>query len=306
MASRSALHAQTTRSRLWRDACSFLAQMGLVAGVDLSDELFHVLHGPNDVPVALANATQIMRLESTLGVWLEPALQTALLRMNQSIPQLVPLFNDIYSLGYVLFTFCFALWAYWYRRPLFAFLRTVFLLTTALTVVVSEIVPLAPPRLAMGLRYQGRPFHFVDTVFGQGACAQLSFNQYAAMPSLHVAWALLVGLALVWLASPPVVRVLGALFPLIMLLTVIVTGNHYLLDGVGSLAVVDVAVRLAVAFEHRHAPDASLARPSGGCTGRTFSAARCQRHPLRRPRSAAEPVPCRCTGRVRPCSCVHG
>ena len=255
--------AAARRAR-WIDLCVFLGTLGLVAGIELSDEVFHALNGQNDWHRALANALQLMRLENTLGIWVEPGMQTAILRpthflgLTLGAPQFVPLFNAIYGLGHVGVTFCFALWIFRCCRPVFAFLRGVFVLATALSVAVSEIVPLAPPRLAIGLQYQGRPFHFLDTVFEHGG-VQVAFNEYSAMPSLHLVWALLVGVGMVWLARSLVARVLGGLYPLLILTAVIVTGNHYLLDGAGSLAVVCVATMLAVPIERWHAKDGTFA-----------------------------------------------
>jgi PAP2 superfamily protein len=65
------------------------------------------------------------------------------------------------------------------------------------------------------------------------------------MPSLHIAWAVLVGFALWRLARPLAVRLCGLFYPLIVLIVLIVTGNHYLVDAVAALAVVGVAVLVA-------------------------------------------------------------
>jgi hypothetical protein len=105
--------------------------------------------------------------------------------------------------------------------------------------------PLAPPRLASGLLYDGRPYHFADLVFGAGGGVKLSFDELAAMPSLHVCWALLVGGTLALIARPLAVRLLGAIYPIVMTLAVIVTGNHYLADALVAALVVLVALLLA-------------------------------------------------------------
>lgn len=61
------------------------------------------------------------------------------------------------------------------------------------------------------------------------------------MPSIHVAWALIVGVTLALLLKPLGARLLAALYPLVMLVTVVVTGNHYLMDAIGSVAIVSFA-----------------------------------------------------------------
>jgi membrane-associated phospholipid phosphatase len=169
----------------------------------------------------------------------------------------------------VLFTVALAFWVYFFRRPLFSFVRNVFLFTTLIAVALYEAFPLAPPRLARDLWYQGHPFHFLDAVFGHGG-VQLDFNEYAAMPSLHVAWALIVGCTLWWAARPAIVRVLGLIYPFIMLTTVIVTGNHYLSDALGALVVVCAAALIALLL-------AARGRQSPAETARRLYALRHQR-----------------------------
>jgi hypothetical protein len=247
-----------TRRISWRQPVSFLVQIGLVVGVEAADDVFHAFYRQNDATVALAHATQIAHLESTLGLWVEPAVQTTflhpihLLGLMFGAGQFMAFFNMIYSLGHVFVTLGFALWLFLRHRPCFAYLRNVFVLTGVLAIVVKESFPLAPPRLATGLQYHGQPFHFTDAVFGQGGGIQVGFNQYAAMPSIHVAWALLVGLGVAWLARWWLVRLLGVLYPLLMLTAVVVTGNHYLLDAGGALVVVSIALLLALAIEQRN------------------------------------------------------
>jgi membrane-associated phospholipid phosphatase len=241
-----------------------LSQIGLVAGIELGDDLLHAQAPQANAAAGLADALRVASFEQRHGFWIEPGLQRffagnhQLLGLRLGWAQVHPLVNALYGPGHVLFTLAFALWVYAFRRPLFSFVRDVFLLTTMLAVCLYEAFPLAPPRLAQGLHYQGRPYHFLDAVFGGGG-VKLSFNEYAAMPSLHVAWALIVGLVLAWAARPRVVRLLGAVYPLVMLTTVVVTGNHYLLDGIGALLVVTLSSVLAMLIAWRRTRAASLA-----------------------------------------------
>jgi membrane-associated phospholipid phosphatase len=240
-----------------------LSQIGLVAGIELGDDLLHALAPQATAAAGLANALRVASFEQQHGFWIEPGLQRfcaeshQLLGLRLGWAQVRPLVDALYGQGHVLFTLGFVLWIYFRRRPLFSFLRDSFLLTTLLAVLVYEACPLAPPRLAQGLLYQGRPYHFLDAVFSGGA-VKLSCNEYAAMPSLHVAWALIVGLGLAWAARPWALRLLGPIYPPLMLATVIVTGNHYLLDGLGALAVVCLATVLAVLVAWRRTRAASL------------------------------------------------
>jgi membrane-associated phospholipid phosphatase len=74
-------------------------------------------------------------------------------------------------------------------------------------------------------------------------------NNYAAMPSLHVGWNLLLGIAIATTARGLLVRAAGALMPVLMSVTVVVTGNHFFLDIVAGFAVAIVGLALALQVE---------------------------------------------------------
>ena len=242
-----------TLARAWeawptgRELGAFGLQVAAVAGVDLADEAVRGLLVPQNPALAQANAMRVMDFERAHDLWLEPWLQRGLEQTHHlaglSIGwgQVVTAVNAIYGLGHLCITLTFALWLYWFRRDLFPFVRNLFLLTNLLAVALYNLFPLAPPRLATGLRYLGRPFHFADTVFGGGGGVKLSFDEFAAMPSLHVAWALIVGLTVAYIARAPLARLLGLLYPLLMGTAVVVSGNHYIADGLGALAVLSVS-----------------------------------------------------------------
>lgn len=244
----------------------FSIQVILIVSLDVVDELTHGLFSRSDVGVAEAHALHVMEFESLHGFWVEPAIQSFfehthhLWGLTFGSAQADAVFNALYGLGHVFITLLWAIWVFRQRRALFPFLRNVFLFTNVLALVVYRLYPLAPPRLALGLRYDGHPYHFVDTVFGVGKGIKLSFDQFAAMPSLHVGWALIVGLSIAWAARPLIVRLLGLIYPLIMLTTVIVTGNHYISDGLGAVIVVCIATVLALLILCWRARDGSVSR----------------------------------------------
>jgi hypothetical protein len=241
-----------------RDWLYVAGQLGLVAGIELSDDWAHALAPQANAASGLANAVRVMDFERAHDLWIEPGLQRFFASTHHVFGQTIgwnevrPVFDAMYGQGHVLFTVAFAFWLYFFRRPLFAFVRNIFLITTLMAVVLYEAFPLAPPRLAQDLWYDGHPFHFLDAVFGNGGL-QLDFNEYAAMPSVHVAWALIVGLSVWWTARPTIVRAVGLIYPFAMLTTVIVTGNHYLSDALGAMVVVSLAFLFAVALGmHRY------------------------------------------------------
>jgi hypothetical protein len=187
---------RTTR----RDWLYLSGQIALVTGIELSDDVAHALLPITNAVAGLAHAQRVMDFERAHGFWLEPGIQHffasthILLGHVVGWAQVKPIVDMLYGEGHVFFTLAFAIWVFLRRRALFPLIRNVFVLTNLMAVALYEIFPLAPPRLATDLSYQGRPFHFIDAVFGGGGGIKLGFNDYAAMPSVHVAWALIVGL----------------------------------------------------------------------------------------------------------------
>jgi hypothetical protein len=104
------------------------------------------------------------------------------------------------------------------------------------------LFPAAPPRLVEGLG-------IADTVglttHDTGSFLGIRFNPYAAMPSLHVGWSLLVTLAVLSLLRRPALRIAAALHPVLMALAVTATGNHLFLDMAVGGAIALAAISLA-------------------------------------------------------------
>ncbi|MEW2547213.1 phosphatase PAP2 family protein [Streptomyces sp. NPDC047002] len=153
------------------------------------------------------------------------------------------------SLHYVV-TPAVLLWLYRRRPAHYRRARTWLMLSTMLGLIGFTLVPTAPPRLL------GTGYGFVDTMahyssygwWGGQASAPRGLggitNQYAAMPSLHVGWALWCGAVLWRHAKTPAVRWLGAAYPVVITLVVVGTANHYLLDAVAGVFVMAVGALL--------------------------------------------------------------
>ena len=150
--------------------------------------------------------------------------------------------SDYYDNAHFIVTFSVLGWLWWRRADLYRPLRNSLVLVNVLGFIVFWRFPVAPPRMLDG---------FIDVVasthaFGSWHTGMLASqaNQVAAMPSLHMAWAGWCTLAL-WRASErPIVRVLAVAYPCLTGLAVLATGNHFLLDIVGGLAVLAISVLL--------------------------------------------------------------
>jgi RNA polymerase-binding transcription factor DksA len=150
-----------------------------------------------------------------------------------------------------------AIWIWRTHPSHFPLVRNIAMVSVLLGVVGYELYPLAPPRLTTGVVYHGHAFHFQNTAVQVVGSVKLNgvpvgYNAYSAMPSLHIATALIVAGCLLLLSRSLLLRVLAALYPFLMLFTVIVSANHYLLDAVGGALTVALATVLVLVLEPGH------------------------------------------------------
>ena len=196
------------------------------------------------VGTAHRNAARLVRLEAGLGLSWERPLQEVAAASDLA----VTLANWVYIWGHwplIVATLCWLA----LRHPR-SYLRTrnAMLLSGAVGLVIFGAFPVSPPRLFdAGL---------VDTVTEFSRSYRVLqppafVNQYAAMPSLHVGWDALIGIAIAGQARRRWVRVLGALLPVAMTAAVILTANHYVLDVVAGLALTFACYALVVRRQAR-------------------------------------------------------
>lgn len=258
----SAIARALPRGNAWSEAMAFAVQMLIAVSVELGDDLGRGLLSQHGTLQGIQNAHRIVSFEAAHGFWVEPAWQSFfekthhLLVFTLTWPEVVRFMNGVYILGHVFVTIGVALWVYMYRRPAFGILRNTLILSNAIALVVYESFPVAPPRMTPNLTFNHHPFHFVDTINGIISAGRSvigvqasGYNEFSAMPSVHMIWAILAGLSIVILARPLWVKVLGALYPVLMLVSVVVTANHYLLDAVGGVVVLTVAAIIAFSFD---------------------------------------------------------
>jgi len=199
------------------------------------------------VELAFSNADALIGIERSLGIFWEARAQ-ALIIGNDF---LVDFFNWIYIWGHLPVVGALAIWVYFFRRPIFARYRNAFIISGIIGLFFFILVPMAPPRFITG---EG----FVDTItlndkVYHALQAPGFVNQYAAMPSLHLGWNLLVGVAVFETAKAWFWRAFGLFMPLPMLAGIIFTGNHYFLDAVAGVAVAVTALWLATQLNRRFA-----------------------------------------------------
>lgn len=216
----------------------------VVLGVFVYFRVRHLTEGSR--ATAVDHAHDLLALERRWGIAVEDDLQ----RLVAPSEPLRTLANWVYIWGHWPVIVGVMVWLAWRHRREFLRLRDGMLLSGAVGMVVFATYPLAPPRLADG--------HMIDTVTEHSRAYRvlqppMFTDQYAAMPSLHAGWDLLVGIAVFTAASTTILRIVGVAMPALMMLAVVATANHYVLDVVAGVALVLVAHAGALLLERRRA-----------------------------------------------------
>jgi hypothetical protein len=187
---------------------------------------------------AARNAERIVGLERTLGIHVEPRLQALLLPRRR----LIAVLNVAYVTLNVGLTVGWLIRLFRRRDPEFHRLRRAAVLATLGAQPVFLFFPVAPPR-TLG--------HFVDTIeevsgidLDRGLVAQL-YDPIAAMPSIHVAYAVVTAAGIAETSGSALARALAPGYPPVVAAVVFVTANHYVLDAVAGAALGLVALRFA-------------------------------------------------------------
>ena len=200
------------------------------------------------------HADQLVALERFLHLFVEGRVQHA----ADALPGLAGLLGVAYLTLHLAVTAVVLLWLHQRRPTAFPFVRTTLLVASALALVGFLGYPTAPPRLAgIGI---------ADTVsnghvnLNHGLVSSL-YNPYAAVPSMHVGYALIVAISLLRYGRGRLVRTLGALYPAFVLLVVVATGNHFFLDAAAGALVAVIAIAAASLLTRATAGNAPIALP---------------------------------------------
>ena len=191
--------------------------------------------------VALVNARRVIGIEQGLGLYLEPSLQSAFLPWTA----LIRACNIFYGSLHFIVTAGIMVWLYRVHPARYRYCRRVLAAMITFALIGFMTFPLMPPRLLAdaGVFGGGAPnFPFVDTLaevgglwsFGSEGMKSIS-NQYAAMPSLHIGWSCWCVFAALPLVRSTLARAALLAYPPITLFAIVVTANHYWIDGLGGL-----------------------------------------------------------------------
>jgi PAP2 superfamily len=208
----------------WLDA---LRQLSLFATAYFAYRLTRGLV-EGDANAAFAHARSLISIERGLHVFVEPSIQA----WASGSHFVMVLASWLYVNAQGSITIAALLYLYLRHNRNFYFVRNMFMISMAIALVGYTVFPTAPPRFMP-------EWGFIDTVSDftpvnlshTSASMSTLFNPYAAVPSMHVAFALMIGWPLALLARSSVVRVLWVAYPFVMTFVIVVTANHFILDA---------------------------------------------------------------------------
>ncbi len=231
----------------WGDAGR---QLAILALVDFAYEFVRgIANGQRSV--AIAHGAQVIEFEQSIHAFFEPRLQAFFLPAHW----LIEFANQIYLNAQFSIALGFLIWLYLFRNESYYFVRNMFVVSMGLALIGYTLFPTAPPRMF--------PEHgFVDTVDAfspvnhNSGLAKLFINPFAAIPSMHCAFALMIGGSGMMVCRRRLAKALWAIWPLLIAWVVIVTANHYWTDVVLGWAVAGTSALLAARLLARARPEA--------------------------------------------------
>jgi hypothetical protein len=198
---------------------------------------------------AVDHAHTIVNFEKSMGFFWEPAIQDKIVGHHW----IVTAANWMYIWGHWPLIAMVAGWLVVRRPAAYSLFRNAFFISGAIGIIIFVTFPVAPPRLAdLGL---------ADTVTQHSHAYRVLqppafVNQYAAVPSLHFGWDLLIGIALVREARWLPARIFGAIVPVLMACAIVLTANHYIFDAVAGGTVALTGLGIAYLLSKRGSPQA--------------------------------------------------
>jgi hypothetical protein len=212
---------------------------------------------------AFEHARDIVGLERSLHVFVEPALQSWAIGSGW--------IDDVGAWMYLnthfVVTTCALAFIYLFRNEHYYFVRNMFMVAMGLALVGYVVYPTAPPRMLPELGFVDSVSEF--TGVSSDASVNALFNPYAAVPSMHVGFALMLAAPMIRMARHGWARALWAAYAPVVTLVVVVTANHWVFDAATGVAVAAVSALAAQLLFARARPavwawtaDAGLPAPA--------------------------------------------
>jgi hypothetical protein len=237
--------------RGWKD---LIRQILLFAGAFLAYDLVRGLVDDGSPYKPFGDAMKIINLERTLHIFIEPSVQAWAMNMHWLMDGL----DWIYLNGHFVVTLAVLAFIYFRRNKSFYFVRNTVMIAMGLALIGYALYPTAPPRLMPEWGFTDSISQFVTGGHGwvDNGPTKAFINFYAAVPSMHVCFATIVGVSMYHLTRRRIVRIAWALYPVLVTFVVVATANHYLTDVFLGALTAGIAAMLSKRLLARARPEA--------------------------------------------------
>jgi PAP2 superfamily len=214
--------------------------------------------------VAYENGRWVIDLERSTHTFIEPSIQ----RWASGISWLIDFSSWMYVNSHFTLTVSSLVFIYVFRNDSFYFVRNMFVISMVIALVGYILMPTAPPRFFPEWGFEDSVANFTG-IDAKDTTVNALFNPYAAVPSMHVCFSLMLGITMVRLVKFKPLKVFWALYPLIVTFVVISTGNHWVFDAVTGAATAALSAFGAQYLLARARPNAWAFRPEPARAGAT-------------------------------------
>ena len=240
----------TVGSRLPQGWSDLGRQVGILVGVDLA---YTFVRGivVSEKPLAMLHGREVIDFERATNTFFEPSLQAFFLPAQA----VIDFANQVYLNAQFSIALGFLVWLYMFRNESYYFVRNMFVVAMGLALVGYTLYPTAPPRMFS-------EFGFVDTINAfsdvnhDSSVAKIFINPYAAVPSMHCAFAMMIGGCGIMVCRNWWSKAWWGIWPLLVSWVTIVTANHYWVDAALGWLVALTAALVASRLLARARPEA--------------------------------------------------
>jgi membrane-associated phospholipid phosphatase len=256
-------------------------QLGLFVGVYVLYQLVRGLIADGNPYKPFGDAMKIINLERTLHVFVEPSVQA----WTSGVRWLMDAADWAYLYSHYAVTGAVLIFIYLRRNGAFYFVRNMFMLSMLIALVGYAVFPTAPPALMPEWGFSDAISQFLGVPHVDSGAASAFVNIYAAVPSMHVCFAVMTGWSMSRLVRRRPAKIAWAFYPLWITFVVVATGNHYITDVFLGALTAGVSALLAKQVLARARPDVWAFRQGtvntndGPSRGRTHSTGPTAPHP---------------------------
>jgi hypothetical protein len=192
--------------------------------------LYSVVRGMAEVDttVAFDHTRDVIQIEQALHIFVEPSIQAWAMGSHA----LIDISSWLYVNAQTTVTVCALIYIYLRHNRSFYFVRNMLMISMVIALFGYAVFPTAPPRFMPEWGFVNTVASFTGVHVEQSSSSMTALlNPYAAVPSMHVAFALMIGWRLVGLVKPRLLKVAWALYPFLIAFVIIATANHFIFDA---------------------------------------------------------------------------